>query len=80
MASPLLESVITFSAEPSLRASQRTAAKRRFYRIIEHFERGSGGRVTSYKRPQLLRFKYVYVLSEESRDNLLRAFFRVWLS
>ncbi|KAI0173167.1 hypothetical protein GGR52DRAFT_542148 [Hypoxylon sp. FL1284] len=83
MASPLhrhqssLEGVINFSAEPPLEAAQRTVAVRRFYRIIEHFETSSNsGDVSPYKRPQLVRFTYEYALSEESRDNLLRAFFR----
>ncbi|KAI1382543.1 uncharacterized protein F4822DRAFT_150778 [Hypoxylon trugodes] len=83
MASPLhrhqssLEGVINFSAEPPLEAAQRIVAKRRFYRIIEHFETSSNNSDGSpYKRPQLVRFTYEYALSEESRDNLLRAFFR----
>ncbi|KAI1768657.1 hypothetical protein GGR53DRAFT_346453 [Hypoxylon sp. FL1150] len=83
MASPLhrhqssLEGIINFSAEPPLETAQRIVAKRRFYRIIEHFETSSNdGDGSSYKRPQLVRFTYEYALSEESRDNLLRAFFR----
>ncbi|OTB04374.1 hypothetical protein M426DRAFT_157598 [Hypoxylon sp. CI-4A] len=56
---------------------QRTVAKRRFYRIIEYFETSKNNNDDgAYKRPQLVRFTYEYALSEESRDNLLRAFFR----
>ncbi|KAI2611894.1 hypothetical protein GGR54DRAFT_344555 [Hypoxylon sp. NC1633] len=72
-----LEGVINFSAEPPLETAQRIVAKRRFYRIIEHFETSSDNSDGSpYKRSQLVRFTYEYALSEESRDNLLRAFFR----
>ncbi|XXH02118.1 hypothetical protein Hte_008486 [Hypoxylon texense] len=72
-----LEGVINFSAEPPLDTAQRAVAKRRFYRIIEHFETSSNNSDgVLYKRPQLVRFTYEYALSEESRDNLLRAFFR----
>ncbi|KAI2601881.1 hypothetical protein GGR54DRAFT_578791 [Hypoxylon sp. NC1633] len=83
MASPLhrhrssLEGVINFFSEAPLETAQRAIAKRRFYRIIEHFETSSNNSDSSpYKRPQLVRFTYEHALSEESRDNLLIAFFR----
>ncbi|KAJ2977446.1 hypothetical protein NUW58_g7812 [Xylaria curta] len=73
-----LEGVIDFSAEAPLEINQRNDAKRRFYRIIEHF--GATGTIDNvppqYEPPRLVRYTYEYALSEESRDNFLRAFFR----
>lgn len=72
------EGVIDFSAEAPLEVHQRSDARRRFYRIIEHF--GAGGATDSvpaqYEPPRLIRYTYEYALSDESRDNFLRAFFR----
>ncbi|KAI3326742.1 hypothetical protein HD806DRAFT_520481 [Xylariaceae sp. AK1471] len=73
-----LEGVIDFSAEAPLGINQRNNARRRFYRIVEHF--GADGPVGSvppqYEPPRLVRCTYEYALSDESRDNFLRAFFR----
>ncbi|KAI1771099.1 hypothetical protein F4818DRAFT_221704 [Hypoxylon cercidicola] len=73
-----LRDVINFCTEPPLNTAQRTVAKRRFYHIVEYFETNIhiNSERSSYNRPQLVRFTYEYALSEESRDNLLRAFFR----
>lgn len=76
--SNLSRGVIDFSAKAPLETNQRNDAKRRFYRIVEHF--GTGGAIDSvppqYEPPRLVRYTYEYALSEESRDNLLRAFFQ----
>ncbi|KAI0540055.1 hypothetical protein GGR58DRAFT_511909 [Xylaria digitata] len=73
-----LEGVIDFSTEAPLGINERNDARRRFYRIVEHF--GAGGAIDSvppqYEPPRLVRCTYEYVLSDESRDNFLRAFFR----
>ncbi|KAI8943957.1 hypothetical protein F4801DRAFT_305182 [Xylaria longipes] len=73
-----LEGIIDFSAEEPLGIHQRNDAKRRFYRIVEHF--GASGAIDrappKYEPPRLVRYTYEYALSEESRDNFLRAFFR----
>jgi len=74
-----LEGVIDFSAEAPLGTNQRNDAKRRFYRIVEHF--GAGGAIDNrvpplYEPPRLVRCTYEYALSDESRDNFLRAFFQ----
>ena len=73
-----LESVIDFLAKAPLGINQRNDARRRFYRIVEHF--GAGGAIDSvplqYEPPRLVRCTYEYALSDESRDNFLRAFFR----
>ncbi|KAI0809665.1 hypothetical protein GGR55DRAFT_159929 [Xylaria sp. FL0064] len=73
-----LEGIIDFSAEEPLGIHQRNDAKRRFYRIVEHFEAsGAIDRAPpKYEPPRLVRYTYEYALSEESRDNFLRAFFR----
>ncbi|KAF2456899.1 hypothetical protein BDY21DRAFT_45863 [Lineolata rhizophorae] len=73
-----LESVIDFSTEPPFRTDQRTEAKRRFYRVVEHFESAdnSSSSRSRYDRPRLVRFTYELAVSDESRDNFLRAFFR----
>uniref|UniRef100_A0A0B7KKY2 HNH nuclease domain-containing protein n=1 Tax=Bionectria ochroleuca TaxID=29856 RepID=A0A0B7KKY2_BIOOC len=72
-----LEGVIDFSAELTLGTDQRTNAKRRFYHIVEYFEAAnSSSSNDDYSRPRLVHFTYDYALSEESRDNFLRAFFR----
>lgn len=72
-----LEGVIDFSSEPTLGTDQRTNAKRRFYHIVEYFEAAnSSSSNDDYSRPRLVHFTYDYALSEESRDNFLRAFFR----
>ncbi|KAI3322875.1 hypothetical protein HD806DRAFT_119437 [Xylariaceae sp. AK1471] len=74
-----LEGVIDFSAETPLGTNQRNDAKRRFYRIVEHF--GASGTIDNrvpplYEPPRLVRCTYEYALSDESRDNFLRAFFQ----
>lgn len=73
-----LESVIDFLAKAPLGINQRNDARRRFYRIVEHF--GAGGAIDSvplqYEPPRLVRCTYEYALSDESRDNFLRAFFQ----
>ncbi|KPM42283.1 hypothetical protein AK830_g4280 [Neonectria ditissima] len=71
-----LEGVINFSAEPPLGADQRTHAKGRFYYIVEHFEAANSSTSSRYSRPRLVHLTYDYAISEESRDNFLRAFFR----
>ncbi|KAI1318487.1 hypothetical protein F5Y16DRAFT_406297 [Xylariaceae sp. FL0255] len=75
-----LEGVIDFSAERPLGINQRNDARRRFYRVVEHFGAGAGGAIDrvppQYEPPRLVRYTYEYALSDESRDNFLRAFFR----
>ncbi|KAK5631714.1 hypothetical protein RRF57_007428 [Xylaria bambusicola] len=73
-----LECVIDFSAEAPLGINQRNDARRRFYRIVEYF--GAGGAINTiprqYEPPRLVRCTYEYALSDDARDNFLRAFFR----
>ncbi|KAL2018720.1 hypothetical protein VTK56DRAFT_426 [Thermocarpiscus australiensis] len=82
MASPLhrhqssLEGVINFSTEPPLETEVRTKARRRFFHIINHFEDLETERSNQYNRPRLVRLTYEFALSEASKDNVLRAFFR----
>jgi hypothetical protein len=73
-----LEGIIDFSMEPTLGADQRAAARHKFHRIIDYFNTDTGNPSDRglYNRPQLIRFTYQYALSEQSRDNLLRAFFQ----
>ncbi|KAK0628492.1 hypothetical protein B0T17DRAFT_652329 [Bombardia bombarda] len=71
-----LEGVIDFFTEPPLGTDQRTNAKRKFYHIVEYFEAANSSNSNHYSRPRLVHFTYDYALSEESRDNFLRAFFR----
>ncbi|KAK5631465.1 hypothetical protein RRF57_007179 [Xylaria bambusicola] len=71
-----LEGVIDFSAEAPLGIGQRNDAKRRFYRIVEHFRGDVAVDSSQYKPSLLVRYTYEYALSDESRDNFLRAFFR----
>lgn len=73
------EGVIEFLVEAPLDIHQRNSARRRFYHIVEHF--GAGGATDNsvppqYEPPRLIRCTYEYALSDESRDNFLRAFFR----
>ncbi|KAI1113724.1 hypothetical protein F5Y14DRAFT_417060 [Nemania sp. NC0429] len=76
--SPSLEGVIDSSAEAPLGISQRNNAIRRFYRIVEYF--GAGDTVDSvprqYEPQRLVRCAYEYALSDDARDNFLRAFFQ----
>lgn len=62
-----------------LTTSQRDNCKRRFYRIINHFlpasEINSSARSRNYSPPRLISLTYKYALSDEARDNFLRAFF-----
>ncbi|KAI8630382.1 hypothetical protein F5Y19DRAFT_429830 [Xylariaceae sp. FL1651] len=56
-----LEGVIDFSVETPLEIIQRNDAKRRFYRIVEHF--GAGGDINNsvpllYESPRLVRCTY----------------------
>ncbi|OAA54148.1 hypothetical protein SPI_09082 [Niveomyces insectorum RCEF 264] len=77
-----LESVIDPKAPPPLDPAQRAHAARVLYRIIEHFDAldnddsGNRSRSRTYSRPRLVRYTYEYVLSDESRDLFLRAFFK----
>ncbi|KAF2454343.1 hypothetical protein BDY21DRAFT_353691 [Lineolata rhizophorae] len=79
------EGGINFSTEPPLEAYQRTRARRRFYQIVDRFEAADCSSSTSsssssssnrYNRPRLVRLTFEHALSEESKDNVLRAFFR----
>ncbi|KAI0523904.1 hypothetical protein F5B22DRAFT_422349 [Xylaria bambusicola] len=72
-----LEGIIDFSTEPPLRTEQRSVAKDRFNCIVDYFNTDDDPSNRSpYHRSQLIRFTYQYALSEQSQDNLLRAFFQ----
>ncbi|KAF2969713.1 hypothetical protein GQX73_g3832 [Xylaria multiplex] len=71
-----LEGVIDFSMEPPLGIDQRSVAKDKFNRIINHYDTNDPSNCSSYNRSKLIRCTYQYALSEQSRDNLLRAFFQ----
>ncbi|RYC54053.1 hypothetical protein CHU98_g12155 [Xylaria longipes] len=71
-----LEGVIDFSTEPPLGIDQRSVAKDRFHRIINYFNTDDPSNHGPYNRSQLISCTYQYALSEQSQDNLLRAFFR----
>lgn len=70
-----LEGIINFSVEPPLRTDQRAVATAKFNRIIEYFDTTGPRNSSPYNRSRLIRFTHQYALSEQSRDNLLRAFF-----
>ncbi|TGJ83076.1 hypothetical protein E0Z10_g5688 [Xylaria hypoxylon] len=71
-----LEGIIDFSTEPPLGTKQRSVAKDRFNRIVDYFNTDDPSNRSPYGRSQLIRFTYQYALSEQSQDNLLRAFFQ----
>ncbi|KAH6640148.1 hypothetical protein F5144DRAFT_618018 [Chaetomium tenue] len=80
-----LEEILDFSSTVPLGAEQRGQARRKFYRIVQHFEAEStqtsktktaGKRGTRYNQPLLIRLTYENARSEESQDVFLRAFFR----
>ncbi|KAI1332186.1 hypothetical protein F5Y16DRAFT_358776 [Xylariaceae sp. FL0255] len=84
-----LEGLIDFSPAEGLSATQRAGAKRRFYRIINHFlpaseienddddsSNNNGARSLTYSKPRLISLTYKYALSDGARDNFLRAFFQ----
>ncbi|KAJ3575794.1 hypothetical protein NPX13_g3909 [Xylaria arbuscula] len=60
----------------SLTSYQRASAKQKFNCITEHFEDDNCTVDTQYSPSRLVRLTYEYALSEESRDNFLRAFFQ----
>ncbi|KAK5626081.1 hypothetical protein RRF57_001796 [Xylaria bambusicola] len=74
-----LEGILDFSSTEGLSTIQRADAKRRFYRIVNHFlpdsEIDSSSRSQTYSPPRLISLTYQYALSDEARDNFLRAFF-----
>jgi hypothetical protein len=74
-----LEGFIDFSSTKPLNPAQRHDATRRFYRIVNHFlpasEIDSSVRSQTYSPPRLISLTYKYALSDEARDNFLRAFF-----
>ncbi|KAF2963341.1 hypothetical protein GQX73_g10224 [Xylaria multiplex] len=78
-ASLSLEGFLDFSSTKALNPAQRDDAKRRFYRIVNHFllasEIDSSARSQTYSPPRLISLTYKYALSDEARDNFLRAFF-----
>ncbi|RFU36171.1 hypothetical protein B7463_g157, partial [Scytalidium lignicola] len=63
-------------AEPPLGVDQRAQAKRRFDRIINHFEAVDNNNNDKYKRTVLLCLMYEHARSEKSRDIFLKAFFQ----
>ncbi|KAJ8122692.1 hypothetical protein ONZ43_g1170 [Nemania bipapillata] len=71
-----LDDVINPTAAIPLSDSQRASAKHKFNLITEHFEVDNGSLNTQYSPSRLVRLTYEYALSEESRDNFLRAFFQ----
>lgn len=74
-----LEGVLDFASTEGLSTIQRADAKRRFSRIVNHFlpasEIDSSARSQTYSPPRLICLTYKYALSDEARDNFLRAFF-----
>ncbi|KAL7620219.1 hypothetical protein AAE478_009212 [Parahypoxylon ruwenzoriense] len=73
---PMTNEMPSVSTEPPLGTDQRANAKRRFYRIVEHFDAGNNDDGNPYSRSRLIRYTYEYAISEVSQDNFLRAFFR----
>lgn len=72
-----LEGIIDFSSEPPLALGIRDRARRRFYRIADHFDAEGGNNANGgYDRSRLIRLTYDYARSPASQDNFLRAFFR----
>ncbi|KAK0735548.1 hypothetical protein B0T21DRAFT_402271 [Apiosordaria backusii] len=80
MASPNTLEGITYPASvaPLEQPGLRDQARRKFYRIINHFEATESSDRTgrSYNRPLLIRLTYEYSCSETSQDIYLRAFFQ----
>ncbi|KAI0395868.1 hypothetical protein F5Y17DRAFT_465463 [Xylariaceae sp. FL0594] len=74
-----LEAILDFSPTERLSIIQRADAERRFYRIVNHFlpdsEIDSSAPSQTYSPPRLISLTYQYALSDEARDNFLRAFF-----
>lgn len=70
-----LEGFINFSPALPLSDGQRASATQRFYHIADHFEANNGNHDGQYSPPRLVRLTYEHALSEQSRDNFLRAFF-----
>ncbi|KAI1119422.1 hypothetical protein F5Y14DRAFT_395245 [Nemania sp. NC0429] len=70
-----LNGFIDFSAASPLPDGQRASARQRFYRIANHFEANNASHDGQYSPPRLVRLMYEHALSEQSRDNFLRAFF-----
>ncbi|KAJ8126391.1 hypothetical protein O1611_g7245 [Lasiodiplodia mahajangana] len=58
-----------------LRTDQRSIATNKFHRIVDYFKIHDTDR-GPYNRPRLVNLTHEYSLTEESRDNLLRAFFK----
>lgn len=72
-----LEGVISFSSSPPLDNDERVWATKRFYQIVEHYEKNEITTANgSYNRPKLIRLTYEYATSEKSKDSVLQAFFR----
>ncbi|KAK6950438.1 hypothetical protein Daesc_008766 [Daldinia eschscholtzii] len=58
-----------------LGSDERIEGRRKFYYVLDYLEAQDDSSKNQYSRPQLIRLTYEYALSEESRDNYLRAFF-----
>lgn len=75
MHQPSLEGLIDFSVGSVFgTVDERTRAKDKFYRTVNHFEAADGD--GEYNRPALIRLTFEYAGSEESQDMLLHAFFQ----
>ncbi|OTB20190.1 hypothetical protein K445DRAFT_323905 [Daldinia sp. EC12] len=59
-----------------LGSDEQIEGRRKFYHILENLETQDDSSKPQYSRSQLVRLTYGYALSEESRDNYLRAFFK----
>lgn len=71
-----LEGIINFSGPQPFGVDQRARARRRFYSIINHFDKTDNSRRrVGYRRPLLVRYTYEYSRSELSQDTFLRSFF-----
>ncbi|KAG8416385.1 hypothetical protein J3458_006975 [Metarhizium acridum] len=82
MAKPLhrhqssLEGFVNFSSSTPLQDTERLQARTLLYKIVQHYENQSNITTNSpYNRPKLLRLTFEYATTEESKDNVLRAFF-----
>ncbi|KAI1115900.1 hypothetical protein F5Y14DRAFT_409677 [Nemania sp. NC0429] len=75
----LPEGVFDCSSAEGLNPTQRDNSKRRFHRIINYFlpafEIDSRARSQTYSPARLISLTYKYALSDEGRNNFLRAFF-----
>ncbi|TWU77385.1 hypothetical protein ED733_006070 [Metarhizium rileyi] len=71
-----LQQFLNLSSSPPLADNVRNQADDRFHQIVEYFSNRDPDSKSKFNRPKLVELVYRYAISQKSKENVLRAFFR----